>query len=128
MTNFALRLIMQAAHRQARIWVSNGRTDSYTIAFRIALKAEWATKRENDRIRAAQEARRAAKQRDAERTAAMNKRPQHAGYKSRRIMPLSVAQRDGLNHGRAWYCGERDIETKGAMPEWEGDLICYVYA
>ena len=128
MTNFALKLIMQAAHRQAGTWVRNGRTESYAIALSVALKAEWAAKKESARIRAAQEARRAAKQRSAERSAAMHKRPARTGYSSRRIMPLSVAQRDGLNHGRAWYCSERDIETKGAMPEWEGDLICYVYA
>lgn len=39
-----------------------------------------------------------------------------------------VARDNNLNHGKTWWCGEVDIETKGAMPEWEGDLICYVYA
>lgn len=128
MSKFALKLIMQAAHRQAGIWVRNGYTDSYAIALSVALKAEWAAKRKSASIRAAQEARRAAKQHDVERAGAMNTRPARIAYNSRRIMPLSVAQRDGLNHGRSWYCGERDIEAKGAMPEWEGDLICYVYA
>lgn len=45
----------------------------------------------------------------------------------RYIELASVAERDGLNHGRAWFCGERDIETKGAKPEFEDMLICYVY-
>lgn len=128
MKTISLQRIMQAAHRQASIWVRNGRTDDYSIALSVAMKKEWAELKERARIRAAQEARREAKQRAAECAAAMNNRPALTGYSSRRIMPLSVAQRDGLNHGRSWYCGERDIETKGAMPEWEGDLICYVYA
>lgn len=37
------------------------------------------------------------------------------------------AERQGLNHGKCWVCGEIDIETKGAHPSWEGMLICYVY-
>ncbi len=123
MKSLSLQRIMQAAHRQAGIWVRNGHTESYAIAFRVALKAEWDAKKENARIRAAQEARRAAKRQDAERTASMNKRPTRTGYNSRRIMPLSVAKRDGLNHGRAWYCKELDIETKGALPERDGHLL-----
>ncbi len=47
---------------------------------------------------------------------------------ARRIELLSVAERDGLNHGRAWYCSDRDIETKGINPMHEGELICYVYS
>ena len=47
--------------------------------------------------------------------------------KRRYVTSLDRAEREGLNHGRAWTCGEIDIQTKGARPEWEGDLICYVY-
>lgn len=52
---------------------------------------------------------------------------QHTKWTDRKILPLSVADRDGLNHGKSWYCGERDIQIKGALPEWEGEKICYVY-
>lgn len=41
---------------------------------------------------------------------------------------LSVAKRDGLNHGQSWYCGDREIETMGMNPMHEGELVCYVYA
>lgn len=47
--------------------------------------------------------------------------------KRRYLTNLERAELYGLNHGRAWTCGEIDIQTKGALPEWEGDLICYVY-
>jgi hypothetical protein len=40
---------------------------------------------------------------------------------------LATAEFENLNHGRAWYCSELDIETKGASPAWEGEQICYVY-
>ena len=40
---------------------------------------------------------------------------------------LSVAQRDKLNHGKAWVCGEIDIQTKGGHPSWEDELVCYIY-
>lgn len=124
MTTFALKLLMQDAHRQARIWVNSKKTESYAIAFSVALKAEWAAKAERARIRAAQESRRASKRAPVQSTTPANQ-PARA---SRRIVPLEVAKRDGLNHGKSWYCKERDIEAKGAAPEWEGDLICYVYA
>ncbi|EBV8483672.1 hypothetical protein HT95_002350 [Salmonella enterica subsp. enterica serovar Ago] len=41
---------------------------------------------------------------------------------------LSIAERDGLSHGKSWYCGEREIETMGMNPMHEGELVCYVYA
>lgn len=40
---------------------------------------------------------------------------------------LSVAVARNLQHGREWVCSEIDIETKGANPSYEGELICYVY-
>ncbi|KFF48110.1 hypothetical protein GY26_16115 [Gammaproteobacteria bacterium MFB021] len=46
----------------------------------------------------------------------------------RYVTSLAIAERDGLNHGRAWACGEMDIIRKGALPEWEGEMICYVYS
>lgn len=45
----------------------------------------------------------------------------------RYIQLAEVAERDGLNHGKCWVCKEIDIETKGALPEWGDELICYVY-
>lgn len=47
----------------------------------------------------------------------------------RRYVTLeTIAHRDGLNRGKSWLCGERDIQVKGALPEWEGQAICYVYS
>lgn len=56
--------------------------------------------------------------------AAQAKKPATGRY----VELLEVAEREGLNHGKAWICGERDIETKGAHPAWESEMICYVYA
>ena len=50
-----------------------------------------------------------------------------AGSRRRYVELHSRAAAAGLNHGRAWTCGEIDIETKGALPEWEDLAICYVY-
>ena len=49
------------------------------------------------------------------------------GWSRRYVTTLEKAEAQGLNHGKAWICWELDIETKGAMPEWEGQAICYVY-
>lgn len=54
--------------------------------------------------------------------------PKATSWKSRRVMPVVVAEREGLNRGKSWFCSERDIQTKGACPSWEGQAICYVYA
>jgi len=51
-------------------------------------------------------------------------KPSHSG---RYITSLETAERNGLNHGRAWVCKELDIQTKGANPSLEGEMICYVY-
>jgi hypothetical protein len=51
-----------------------------------------------------------------------------AAKSARTITLLAVAQRDGLNHGKSWTCGEREIETMGACPSWDGMQVCYVYA
>ncbi|MFJ5538559.1 hypothetical protein [Vreelandella titanicae] len=51
-----------------------------------------------------------------------------ASWSSRRVVPVVVAEREGLNRGKSWFCSERDIQTKGACPSWEGEAICYVYA
>lgn len=49
--------------------------------------------------------------------------------KGRRYLELlAVAERDGLNHGASWYCGDREIEVMGMNPMHEGELVCYVYA
>ncbi|ECB1778536.1 hypothetical protein EU837_01995 [Salmonella enterica subsp. enterica serovar Kibi] len=41
---------------------------------------------------------------------------------------LSIAERDGLNHGKSWCCGDREIETMGMNPMHDGELVCYVYS
>lgn len=56
-----------------------------------------------------------------------NKQTAQASHNRRYIESLEVAERNGLNHGRAWFCNEMDIETKGANPSFEGQMICYVY-
>lgn len=123
MTKLTLRNIMKYAHQQARIWVNNKHTDSYAIAFRIALKQEWADLKRSMANDAARKARQAAKEK-ARATAA----PKATAWKTRRVMPVAVAEREGLNRGKSWFCSERDIQTKGACPSWEGEAICYVYA
>lgn len=45
----------------------------------------------------------------------------------RYIELLDVAERDGLNHGRAWICDGFRIDRDSLPPEWEGRAICYVY-
>lgn len=45
----------------------------------------------------------------------------------RHIERADIAEQQGRSHGKCWYCGEIDIQTKGVHPSWEGDLICYVY-
>jgi len=47
--------------------------------------------------------------------------------KGRRLELLSIAERDGLSHGASWFCTEYHVDAKGAKPEWEGEMICYVY-
>lgn len=126
MTKLTLRNIMKYAHQQARIWVNNKHTDSYTIAFRIALKQEWTNLKRSMANDAARKARQAAKEKASAANAALA--PKAAAWKSRRVMPVVVAEREGLNRGKSWYCSERDIQTKGACPSWEGEAICYVYA
>ena len=57
-------------------------------------------------------------------------KPQQKAEKSwsrRYVTTLEKAEAQGLNHGKSWICQEMDIETKGALPEWEGMAICYVY-
>lgn len=48
-------------------------------------------------------------------------------YNHRYLKNLEYAHLHNLRCGKAWICTERDIQTKGALPEWEGQLICYVY-
>lgn len=126
MTKLTLRNIMKYAHQQARIWVNNKHTDSYTIAFRIALKQEWTNLTRSMANDAARKARQVAKEKASVANAAPA--PKATSWKSRRVMPVVVAEREGLNRGKSWFCSERDIQTKGACPSWEGQAICYVYA
>lgn len=45
----------------------------------------------------------------------------------RYIELLSVAERNGLNFGMDWVCTSKDVDEKGANPEFEGERVCYVY-
>lgn len=63
---------------------------------------------------------------DAEKQAAV--KTETTNWSERRIESLAYAQMMNLNHGKAWFCSERDVELKGANPAFEGELICYVYA
>lgn len=58
---------------------------------------------------------------------AKTQQPASQGWSRRYVTTLEKAEARGLDHGKAWICGELDIETKGALPEWEGRAICYVY-
>lgn len=124
MNKHTLKRIMQSAHQQASIWVRNGQTDSYVIALSVALKAEWQQARKDAASRAAREARKAQKEAAAKPAA----RPARSNWTSRTVMLAMTANEKGLNRGKSWICGEMDIQTKGALPEWEGESICYVYA
>lgn len=33
----------------------------------------------------------------------------------------------GKNHGKSWICSGFNIDRYSLPPEWEGELICYVY-
>ncbi|AMZ07111.1 hypothetical protein BA000_23415 [Salmonella enterica subsp. enterica serovar Anatum] len=59
---------------------------------------------------------------------AMVKAKTAAKKTSRYVELLSVAENNGLNDGRAWLCGDYDIECRGINPMFEGESICYVYA
>lgn len=126
MTKLTLPRIMKFAHKQARIWVDNKHTDSYAIAFSVALKQEWTNLKRSLENDAHRKARQAAKERHARQNAAPA--PKATAWKARRVMPVVVAEREGLSRGKSWFCSERDIQTKGACPSWEGQAICYVYA
>lgn len=45
-------------------------------------------------------------------------------WNSRRIELLSNA---GNNHGNAWTCTWQNVDANSLPPEWEGQLVCYVY-
>lgn len=45
----------------------------------------------------------------------------------RRIELLRVAQEQNLNAGREWVCAIAHVDAHSLPPEWEGELICYVY-
>lgn len=48
--------------------------------------------------------------------------------RGRYVELLSVAERDGLNHGRSWYLNSDTCSVYGFNPMHEGELICYVYS
>lgn len=59
---------------------------------------------------------------------AISKAKVEAKPAGRYVELLSVAEKNKLNHGRAWYCSEYDIQCRGIHPSYEGESICYVYA
>lgn len=48
-------------------------------------------------------------------------------HQGRDVELLSVAERDGLPHGRSWVCSGYDVDARGISPEREGEMVCYVY-
>jgi hypothetical protein len=46
---------------------------------------------------------------------------------ARRVELFSVAQRDGLNHGKSWICSAYNCDAQGVDPSFEGQAVCYVY-
>lgn len=48
--------------------------------------------------------------------------------RGRYIELLSIADRDGLNHGRSWYLNSDTCAAYGFHPMHEGELVCYVYS
>lgn len=50
------------------------------------------------------------------------------GKKSERYIELALFANDnGLNHGKSWVCSLSNVEQHSLSPEWQGELICYVY-
>jgi len=45
----------------------------------------------------------------------------------RRIVSLEQAEREGLSHGKAWFCTGYHVDAKNVSPELEGLMICYAY-
>lgn len=43
-----------------------------------------------------------------------------------RYLALAARATDG-NTGRAWVCDLSTVERTSCPPEWEGELVCYVY-
>lgn len=46
----------------------------------------------------------------------------------RYIELLSIADKNGLNHGKSWVADGFTVDSKQLNPSWEGEYICYVYA
>jgi len=87
----------------------------------VALASAW--ERSRDRIAYAIRQENAAKEKAAKKAEIKN-----AIKSCGRVIALyETAHAAGLNHGKTWICGERDIEMKGACPSYEGMEICYVY-
>ncbi|WP_345868346.1 hypothetical protein [Shewanella algae] len=40
---------------------------------------------------------------------------------------MLAANAVGKNHGKAWICTGFNVDKHSLPPEWEGELICYVY-
>lgn len=40
---------------------------------------------------------------------------------------LSVAERDNLNHGKAWFMTGAKCDELSISPRFEGEMVCYVY-
>lgn len=53
--------------------------------------------------------------------------PAPAPRGERYIERLEVAERNGLNHGRSWVCNGWQVDQHSLPPEFEGELVCYVY-
>lgn len=46
---------------------------------------------------------------------------------TRYVELVVVAERNKLNHGKAWRCSSYDVDFRGMHPMHEGEMVCYVY-
>lgn len=46
---------------------------------------------------------------------------------NRYVELLSVAEKEGLDHGKTWIASERDIDVHQLDPWVGGEAVCYVY-
>lgn len=54
----------------------------------------------------------------------VNKRAKKTG---KYLELLSVAERDNLNHGKAWFMSGAKCDELSISPRFEGEMVCYVY-
>lgn len=54
-------------------------------------------------------------------------REERSSGRRRRVELLAVAERQKLSHGTSWVCNGWQVDRDSLPPEFEGELVCYVY-